>query len=544
MDAHSEHGRRDAAFGRRAFLRLGRALGVAVALPRSAATTSTARWLAGSEVGKAKAFRAPFELEEATVHELQAAMESGERTAKSLAELYLRRADELDENGPALHAIIERNPDALGIAEGLDAERRAHGPRGPLHGVPILIKDNIDSADRMKTSAGSLALADSVARQDAALVGRLRQAGAVLLGKTNLSEWANFRSTHSTSGWSARGGLTKNPYALDRNPCGSSSGSAAAVSANLAALAVGTETDGSIVCPASGCGIVGIKPTVGLVSGAGIIPISKSQDTAGPMARTVADAALLLGVLGGKDYSASLDAAGLKGARIGVARNFFGFNDRIDRLMEEAVRAMREAGATLVDPAKIPSPKQLDDAELDVLLYEFKAGLNTYLARLGPDAPARSLAGLIEFNERHRDREMPFFGQELFLKAQAKGPLTERAYHRALATSRRLARAEGIDAMLRRHRLDAIVAPTGGPAWVTDLLNGDHFTGSSSTPPAVAGYPTITVPAAFVSGLPVGISFIGAARSEPRLIKLAYAFEQATNVRRKPAFLPTVNLGG
>jgi amidase len=542
MSPHSDQGSHDATVGRRTFLQLGGALGVAMALRPAVAAMSTGQRLTGS--GGGDSLPTPFELEELTVSQLQAAMESGEHTAKSLAELYLRRADELDENGPVLHSIIERNPDALGVAEALDAERRAHGPRSPLHGIPVLIKDNIDTADKMRTSAGSLALADSVARQDAPLVSRLRAAGAVILGKTNLSEWANFRSTHSTSGWSGRGGLTRNPYALDRNACGSSSGSAAAISANLAALAVGTETDGSIVCPASGCGIVGIKPTVRLISSAGIIPISESQDTAGPMARTVADTALLLGALAHKDYSPSLDATGLKGARIGVARNFFGFNDRVDRLMEEALRAMREAGATLVDPTKIPSPKQLEDAELDVLLYEFKAGLNTYLARLGPDAPARSLAGLIKFNERHRDREMPYFGQELFLKAQAKGSLTERGYHRALATSRRLARAQGIDATLRRHRLDAIVAPTGSPAWVTDLLNGDHFTGGSSTPPAVAGYPTITVPAGFVSGLPVGISFIGAAWSEPRLITFAYVFEQATNVRRKPAFLATVNLSG
>ena len=483
-----------------------------------------------------------FELDELTVSQLRTTLESGERTARSIAELYLRRADEIDQSGPGLHAIIERNPDALAIAQALDAERRAHGPRGPLHGIPVLIKDNIDTADRMKTSAGSLALAESVAREDAPLVKRLRAAGALILGKANLSEWANFRSTHSVSGWSGRGGLTRNPYALDRNPCGSSSGSAAAVSANLAAVAVGTETDGSIVCPASSCGLVGIKPTVGLVSGAGIIPISRSQDTAGPMARTVADAALLLGVLVGKDYSTSLDAGDLKGARIGVARNFFGFNDRVDRIMEEALRALRDAGATLVDPATIPAPKQLDDAELDVLLYEFKAGINAYLAPMGPEVPARSLAALIEFNERNRDREMPYFGQELFLQAQAKGPLTDRTYRRALATSRRLARTEGIDAAFRKHRLDAFVGPTGGPAWVTDLLNGDHFTGGNSSLAAVAGYPSITVPAGFVGGLPVGISFVGPSRGEAGLIKLAHAFERATNVRHKPAFLPTADI--
>lgn len=542
MNGHPSDEPADSTLARRAFLRLGAGIGAAVALPPPAAASRPAPQYSSGGAGGTRAVP-PFELDEITISQLQSAMQSGRHTARSLAQRYLQRADEVDDKGPALNSIIERNPDALAIADRLDAERKAGRVRGPLHGIPVLIKDNIDTADRMKTSAGSLALADSVAPQDAPLVKRLRDAGAVILGKTNLSEWANFRSTHSTSGWSGRGGQTRNPYALDRNPCGSSSGSGAAVSANLAAAAIGTETDGSIVCPSSACGIVGIKPTVGLVSGAGIIPISKSQDTAGPMARTVADAALLLGALAGTDYSASLDAAGLKGARIGVARNFFGFHDRVDRLMEEALRALREAGATLTDPARLPSPRALDDSEMDVLLYEFKAGLDAYLARLAGDLPARSLAQLIEFNQHHGDREMPFFGQELFVRAQAKGPLTDRAYRRALETSRRLARTRGIDAVLRRHRLDAIVAPTGGPAWVTDLVNGDHFGGSSSTPAAVAGYPAVTVPAGFVSGLPVGITFMGAAGSESLLVKLAYAFEQATSVRRKPAFLPTADLG-
>jgi amidase len=531
---------REAAIGRRAFLQLGTAFGTAVALPASVVAVATTSQSKGA--GNNKSVQEPFELDEVTISQLQTSLESSQYTARSLAELYLRRADEVDSGGPAIHAIIERNPDALGDADALDAERRTRGPRGPLHGIPVLVKDNIDTADKMRTSAGSLALAESVAGQDAPLARRLRAAGALILGKANLSEWANFRSTHSVSGWSGRGGLTRNPYALDRNPCGSSSGSAAGVSANLAAVAVGTETDGSIVCPASACGVVGIKPTVGLVSGAGIIPISKTQDTAGPIARTVADAALLLGVLAGTDFSSALDPAGLESARIGVARNLFGFNDRVDRVLEEALRAMREAGARLVDPANLPTAKQLEDDELDVLLYEFKYGLDKYLAGLGPETPARSLAAIIDFNERHRESEMPYFGQELFLQAQAKGPLTDRAYRQALATCRRLSRAEGIDATLRKHRLAAIVAPTGGPAWVTDLLNGDHFTGGSSTLPAVAGYPAISVPAGFVSGLPIGITFMGPARSDWRLVKLAYAFEQVTRLRRKPSFLPTADL--
>jgi amidase len=506
-----------------------------------------------------------FELEETTVAELQAAMRSGARTARSIAEAYLARIEEVDRRGPAVNSVIEINPDAVAIADARDQERRAGRVRGPLHGIPVLLKDNIDTADRMRTSAGSLALADSVAARDAFLVERLRDAGAVILGKTNLSEWANFRSTRSTSGWSARGGQTKNPYALDRNPCGSSSGSGVAVSANLAPLAIGTETDGSIVCPASACGVVGIKPTVGLVGRSGIVPISHSQDTAGPMARTVADAATLLGAIVGvdprdaatrarrgrahTDYTRFLDPAGLRGARIGVARNFFGFSDKVDRAMNEAVAAMKSAGAVLVDPANIATRGKFDDSEFEVLLYEFKADLNAYLATLGPRAPThppaagtRSLADLIAFNERNRDREMPFFGQEIFLMAEKKGPLTTRAYRLALAKNRRLSRDEGIDAVIARHRLDAIVAPTGSPAWPTDLLNGDHFTGGSSTMAAVAGYPSVTVPVALIHGLPVGISFFASAYSEPTLIRLAYALEQTMKARTAPRFLPTVDL--
>jgi amidase len=497
-----------------------------------------------------------FELDEVTVDDLRRAMAEGRRTARSIAELYLRRMDEVDRGHDGVNAVVETNPDALADAARLDDERRAGRVRGPLHGVPVLLKDNIDTADRMHTTAGSLALAEHVAARDATVAARLREAGAVLLGKTNLSEWANFRSTHSTSGWSARGGQTRNPWALDRNPCGSSSGSGAAVAANLCAVAVGTETDGSIVCPSSANGIVGIKPTLGLVSRAGIVPIAHSQDTAGPMARTVRDAALLLGALAGADardaataaartrarpdYTRFLDADGLRGARIGVARNHFGFLPAVDRLMEEALEVMRRAGATVVDPANVATAGQLDAPELEVLLHEFKADLNAYLAALPASAPARTLEALIAYNEANASREMPYFGQELFVRAQARGPLTAPPYRAALARCRRLARTEGIDRTMDAHRLDALVAPTGGPAWPTDLLNGDHFTGGSSTAAAVAGYPNVQVPAGYVHGLPVGISFFGRAWSEPVLLRVAFAYEQATRHRRAPAFLPTV----
>ena len=492
-----------------------------------------------------------FELEEATIAQLQEGMKRGRWTARSITEKYLKRIKELDRTGPTLNAVIELNPDALMIADALDRERKAKGARGPLHGIPVLIKDNIDTADRMMTTAGSLALVGPAPARDAFIVERLRAAGAVILGKTNLSEWANFRSTHSTSGWSGRGGQTRNPYALDRNPCGSSSGSGAAVAANLAALAVGTETDGSIVCPSSSNSIVGIKPTLGLISRAGIIPIAHSQDTAGPMARTVADAVLLLNVLAGidardeattesagkaeTDYTRFLDANGLKGARIGVARKFFGFNDRVDKLMDEAIAVMKRQGATIIDPADIPTTGKFDDSEFEVLLYEFKADLNKYLRERG--SAARSLKDLIEFNEKNRDREMPYFGQEIFIRAEAKGPLTDKDYKEALSKNHRMARTEGIDAVMIEHKLDALVGPTGGPPWTTDLVNGDHFSGSSSTPAAVAGYPNINVPAGFIYGLPVGISFFGRAYTEPVLIRLAYAFEQATRLRQPPRFL-------
>ncbi|MEN3340060.1 MAG: amidase [Acidobacteriota bacterium] len=500
-----------------------------------------------------------FELEEATIASLQDAMAAGRYTSRRLVELYTERIQAIDRAGPALHAVIEMNPDAAAIADRLDAERRGGHVRGPLHGIPVLIKDNVDTADAMTTTAGSLALEGSIAARDAFVVTRLREAGAVILGKTNLSEWANFRSSKSTSGWSGRGGQVKSPYVLDRNPCGSSSGSGAAAAANLATIAVGTETDGSIVCPSGANGLVGIKPTVGLISRAGIIPISHTQDTAGPMARTVADAAILLGALAGVDprdaatagtarktidYRTSLKADGLKGARIGVARKkYFGYSPAADRLIESAIAEMKRQGAAIVDPAEIPGAGGLDGCEFEVLLYEFKADLNAYLGALAPAAKVHSLADLIAFNTREADREMPFFGQETLLASQKKGPLTSPAYKKALATCRTRSRVGGIDAVLKRLQLDAIVAPTGSPAWMTDLLNGDHFLGASSTPAAVAGYPSVTVPAGFTHGLPVGMSFIGAAWSEARLVQYAYAYEQATHHRKPPQFLPTAPLG-
>jgi amidase len=481
-------------------------------------------------------------------------MRAGRWTAVQLCDRYLARIDQLDRRGPALRAMLDLNPDARGIARTLDAERRAGRVRGPLHGIPVVIKDNIDTADRMTTTAGSLALEGSTPARDAFVVERLRAAGAVILGKTNLSEWANFRSTRSSSGWSARGGQCVNPYALDRSPCGSSSGTGVAIAANLGAIGVGTETDGSIVCPAAANGLVGIKPTLGLVSRAGIIPIAHSQDTAGPMCRTVADAAILLGVLAGadprdpltstaqnvQDYTRDLSAGALRGARLGVARRkLFGYSPAADRVIESALDVLRGQGAELIDPADIPHVGEYDEDEFTVLLYEFKADLEAYLASLGPRAP-KTLAALITFNEGQRAREMPYFGQEIFQMAEAKGPLTEPAYTAALEKCRRLSRTEGLDAVMDRHRLDAIVAPTGHPAWPIDLVNGDHFLGGSSTPAAVAGYPHVTVPAGSVHGLPVGLSFMGRAWSEARLIQLAYAYEQATTQRRPPAFRPTV----
>lgn len=499
-------------------------------------------------------------MQEYTIAELQGMLQSGETSSIELVEAYLDRVERFDRGGPRLNAVIEINPDAIEIAKSLDAERRAGKIRGPLHGIPIMIKDNIDTADRMMTTSGSLALLGSIAAQDAHLVARLRQSGTLLLAKTNLSEWANFRSQHSTSGWSSRGGQTRNPYALDRNPCGSSSGSAVAVAANLCAAAVGTETDGSIVCPAQTNGIVGLKPTLGLVSRSGVIPIAHSQDTAGPMARTVTDTALLLSAMAGvdpkdpatmtpewkglADYTQFLDQKALKGSRIGVARSYFGFDWRVDQVIEECLRVMKAEGAVLVDPVDLLDESKLGASELQVLLYEFKADLDAYLGSLGPGAAVHSLKELIHYNEEHKALVMPFFQQERLLAAHAKGDLQQKRYQNALRRNLRLSRQEGIDKTLLEHQLDAIVAPTGSPAWLTDWVKGDHFSGGGfSSLAAIAGYPHITVPAGFIHGLPVGISFFASAWSEPSLLRLAYAFEQASRVRKPPQFLPTVDFG-
>ena len=537
---------------RRKFLQLEAAAGAAQALTPFPTGASLARSTAPTPASQRFP---PFELEEWRLADLQAAMRSGSETAVSLAEKYLRRIDALNLRGPALRAVLEVNPDALAIARALDRERKDRGPRGPLHGVPVLVKDNLDTHDRMTTTAGSLALLGSIAPRDSTVVQKLRKAGALILGKANLSEWANFRGEHSSSGWSGRGGQTANPYALDRNPSGSSSGSAVAVAANLCAAAIGTETDGSIVSPSAVCGVVGLKPTVGLVSRAGIIPISKSQDTAGPMARTVTDVAILLGALTGvdprdeateasrgrelSDYTRFLDPQGLRGARLGVARSFFSAAAPAAAVLEAALDRMKELGATLVDFSDdIGKGGEYED---EVLEYEFKAGVNAYLATLGPAAPVHDLEEIIAFNARNAGRELAFFGQETLIRAQARGPLTDPKYLAALANCRRLAREEGIDAVMDRHRLDAIVAPAGGPAGKTDHVYGDREVGGSSPPAAVAGYPNIALPADMWRGLPLGISFFGRAWSESVLLKLAFAFEQATHARKPPRFLPTVD---
>jgi amidase len=523
---------------RRQLLRLGAGGAALLALEAEAQSTSPAT------DGGVK-----FPLQEVTIDELQERMRAGQETAKGLTEKYLDHIAAVDGQ---LRAVLELNPEAVAQAAALDQERRAGHVRGPLHGIPVLLKDNIATQDRLHTTAGSLGLLEAKVPRDAFLVEQLRRSGAVLLGKTNLSEWANFRSRPSSSGWSGRGGQTRNPYALNRSPSGSSSGSGVAVTANLCAVAVGTETDGSIVSPAAANAIVGVKPTVGLVSRSGVIPISHSQDTAGPMARTVRDAALLLGTLAGADRSdpasrapgarfgmdflSGLRREALRGARIGVPRPvFFGYHPPTDGLVEEALKLMRSEGATVVDPAPIPNASKLGDPELEVLFFEFKADLNAYLRELTGAGP-RSLAELIEFNQKHAGVELRDFGQETFVQAQKKGPLTDAAYRKARATCERLSRREGIDAVMTKHRLDALVAPTQGPAWLIDLVNGDSDAGGCSTPAAVAGYPHVTVPLGQVRGLPVGLSFIGRAWSEPRLLGLAYAFEQATHARRPPTF--------
>ena len=491
-----------------------------------------------------------------SIEQIQQQMRTGQLSARALTEAYIERISEVDRSGPAINSIIEMNPDAIEIAQRLDDERAAGAVRGPLHGVPVLIKDNIDTADSMQTTAGSLALEGRIAARDAHVVERMRAAGGVLLGKTNLSEWANFRSTRSTSGWSSRGGQTRNPHVLDRSPCGSSSGSGAAVAAQLCAVAVGTETDGSVVCPSTSNGIVGMKPTLGLVSRSGIIPIAHSQDTAGPMGRSVADVAALLGAMTGSDrrdsatasspsaidYLQYLDEGALRGSRLGIARNFFGFDGRVDALMEESIAALRHLGAEIIDPIDLPTSSAYDGSEYEVLLYEFKADLNAYLANMKSGTWPRSLAELIEFNVANAARVMPYFGQEIFLQAQQKGPLSDRAYKDALAKNHRLSREDGIDAALAKYQLDAIVAPTGGPAWSIDLVNGDHYGGGCSSPAAVSGYPHITVPAGFVHELPVGLSFFAGAWSEPKLIALAHAFERGTQALRAPGFIPSIDL--
>ena len=502
------------------------------------------------------------DIQEMTIAQMRDAMTAGTLTSQQLTGMYVARILQLDQDGPRVNSVIRVNPDAVSSAGDLDRERAAGNVRGPLHGIPILLKDNIDTADGMPNTAGSIALANNFPAQDATVAARLRAAGAVILGKANLSEWANFRSTQSSSGWSGVGRQTKNPYVLTHNPCGSSSGSGAAVSANFAAATLGTETDGSIVCPATANGVVGIKPTVGLTSRAGVIPISRSQDTVGPLARTVADAAAVLSALAGPDprdpmtaasagnvsddYTQYLNKNGLAGARIGVPRTggYWGYSPEADAIVEAAIAAMRDQGAEIIDPANIPTAEQIasDPSEFTVLLYEFKSDLNAYLATVGPQVPVRTLADLIDFNNANASVEMPYFGQEIFIMAEALGPLTEQAYIDALTTSRSLSRAQGIDAVMDQYNLDALVAPTGSPAWPTDLINGDHFLGASSSPAAMAGYPLVSVPAGYSYGLPVGVTFMGRAWSEPTLIKLAYAFEQATMHRVAPKMLPTLDL--
>jgi amidase len=523
--------------------------------PRTPAALASLVLAACATAGPARTAR--FDVAEKPIAELQAAMANGEVTSRGLVEAYLARIAEVD---PRLHAVVEVNPDAVAIADALDAERRAGKTRGPLHGVPVLVKDNLATGDSMTTTAGSLALEGVRAPRDATVVAKLRDAGVVVLGKTNLSEWANIRSEHSSSGWSARGGQTRNPYVLDRSPCGSSSGTGAAVSASLAAAGVGTETDGSIVCPSSVAALVGVKPTVGLVSRAGIVPISHTQDTAGPMARTVEDAALLLEAMAGPDpldpathgaagraggVVAATGARRLDGVRIGVARaKIFGASRDADRVADAAIATLKSLGAEIVDPADVPHLGEYDAAELVVLLTELKVGLASWLRDWAPAAKVRTLADVVAWNDAHADRELRYFGQDLFLRAEATGGLADPAYLEALATCRRLARDEGLDATFARYRLDALLTPTVSPSWPIDLVNGDHVVTSSSTPAAVAGYPSITVPGGDALGLPIGVAFTGPAWSEAKLLSIAAAFEAATRHRKPPGYLPTLVTDG
>ncbi len=535
---------------RRDFVRLGLVTGASAVAAGSAAAVASPMAVSGGAATAESAYL------DATAFEQQAAMSAAKLTSAALVSGYLARIAAIDKAGPKINAIIELNPDAMAIAKELDRERAVDNKvRGPLHGIPILLKDNIATIDKMSTSAGSLALAGIRATRDSFVAAQLRAAGAVILGKTNLSEWANMRSTRSTSGWSGRGGLTRNPYALDRNTSGSSSGSGAAMAAGLASLTVGTETDGSIVSPSSINGLVGLKPTVGLVSRSGIIPISQSQDTAGPMVRTVSDAALLLGVMAGvdpqdgatitntmptPDYLAGLAVDGLKGTRIGVSRKHFGRNDVRDAVIEKALLVLQAQGATLVD-VEIPNTAKFGDSEYQVLLYEFKPGLAAYLANYAPHAPIKTMADLVAYNLKNIDKEMPHFAQEHLVRSDAKAGLDSKEYLDALATCRRYSRDEGIDQVMKEQKLDALVAPTTGLAWLTDFINGDASGGGFSSPAAVAGYPHITVPAGYAHGLPVGLSFVGTAYTEAKLLRMAYAFEQATLHRRPPTFPASVN---
>jgi len=497
-----------------------------------------------------------FELDEISIRELSQGLQNGKYSSEDITRLYLERIENLDHQGPELHAIIENNPDALQIARDLDEELKEKGPRSPLHGIPVVVKDNIDTHDGMTTTAGSLALEGSIPARDSEVAKRLKDAGAIILAKANLSEWANFRSFSSSSGWSGRGGQCRNPYMLDRSPCGSSSGSAVAVSANLCPVAIGTETNGSILCPSNANGIVGIKPTVGLVSRRGIVPISHNQDTAGPMARTVADAAALLNIISGADpedtftkdaktkghpdYTEFLNPEGLQGKRLGVAREFFDFHPKVEALMEIALADLEKMGAVLVDPVEFPDNDELGSASFNVLLYDFRVDLEEYLRGLPGENTPRTLAELIEFNESNKGREMPWFEQEIFLKAEETKTVSEADYLKDLKKIQDFYRAKGIDKLMDEHKLDAIITPSGGPAWTIELLYGDHGGGGSSSPAARSGYPNITVPAGYIHELPVGISFFGRAWSEPLLIEAAYAYEQGTGHRKPPEFLPSL----